>query len=439
MSESFDFNIDNYSTQDLISVFKLNNNYELTDLDKKAKEITLSVVSSNKSSKYKYDLIEFIQKAQELLIKVKNDDNNIIIKKNINTTDTKDENDIPNDNVGKIINPISSNPVLQRHKIPSNTSNAYNTHVKTANYIFNTQFRDNYFNSLSDECSFTLPGVIKNVVSINLAGIQLPNVTNSVSALKETNQIYIYENTTDLNAIVKIPSGNYDATTFPPVLEKAINEQVIGYHPARFTVSINDYDYKLNITNSDHTFTMNILKKKSSPDVLFNCVNNAFKYTNKINVNLDLVDEKKQIKPSEFFMTLGYLMGFRQFEYSGAKSYKAESPYDDSLQDYMFFELDDYNDSQIESTFGVFPTCFISKNILAVIPITTPKYVSSFDNNANFIYKTREYTSPINLKKISIKLLSQQGCLIFLHAVDFSFVLQVTTLYDNILPYNPAT
>ena len=81
MSENFDFNIDNYSTDNLISFFRLNNNYDFEDLDKKSKEMTLSVVSSNNSSKYKYELIEFIQKAQELLIKVKNDDNDRIIKK----------------------------------------------------------------------------------------------------------------------------------------------------------------------------------------------------------------------------------------------------------------------------------------------------------------------------------------------------------------------
>ena len=83
MSENFDFNIDNYSTDNLISFFRLNNNYDFEYLYKKSKEMTLSVVSSNNSSKYKYELIEFIQKAQELLIKVKNDDTDRIIKKNI--------------------------------------------------------------------------------------------------------------------------------------------------------------------------------------------------------------------------------------------------------------------------------------------------------------------------------------------------------------------
>ena len=35
MSENFDFNIDNYSTDNLISFFRLHNNYDFKDLDKK--------------------------------------------------------------------------------------------------------------------------------------------------------------------------------------------------------------------------------------------------------------------------------------------------------------------------------------------------------------------------------------------------------------------
>ena len=131
---------------------------------------------------------------------------------------------------------------------------------------------------------------------------------------------------------------------------------------------------------------------------------------------------------------MGYIMGFREIEYLGKKSYSTEAPFDDTLQDYYYFELDDYTDYHNETTYGILPTYVLSKNIIAILPITTPKYVSSFDNNANFIYKNREYTAPIELKKISIKMLSDQGAVVDLHYVDFSFVLQVTTIFDNILP-----
>jgi hypothetical protein len=128
-------------------------------------------------------------------------------------------------------------------------------------------------------------------------------------------------------------------------------------------------------------------------------------------------------------------MGFRQIEYIGSDTYTCEAPFEDTLQNYYYFELNDYNDYQNETTYGILPTYILSKNIIAVLPITTPKYISTFDNNSNDIYKTRNYNSPVDISKISIKILNEEGLLVDLHSIDFAFILQVTTIYDNMIPY----
>jgi hypothetical protein len=428
MSENFDFNIDNYSTDNLISFFRLHNNYSLQDLDKTAKEMTLNVVSSNYSSKYKYELIEFIHQAQELLIKVKNDDNDIIIKKNIKQTDKKDENNTPIDNVGKIINPLSAHPTLQRQKMPSDSINSYRNHMITSNYIFNTIFRDDFFNTQPNNCSFTLPFTIKNVTGISLSGIQIPNVISTFSDVKGTNQLFIHEDVTNIETIIMIPVGDYEPEDFIIALEKAINTQLLGSWPNRFIVKIDTPTQRITIANTTYSFTMNIIKK----DIINigTCLYEANR-----NTNSDLIHNKKKIRPTDLVNTMGYLIGYRQIEYSGLKSYQAECVYTDTLQNYYYFELNDYTGYQFASTIGVLPTCFLSNNIIAVLPITTPKFVASFDNNSNFIYKSRQYASPINLKKISIKMLGTEGQLVELNQNDFAFVLEINTLYDNIMPF----
>lgn len=431
MSENFDFNIDNYSTDNLISFFRLHNNYDFKDLDKRAKEMTLSVVSSNSSSKYKYELIEFIQKAQELLINVKNDDNDRIIKKNIKTTDKNDEKNTPVDNVGKIINPLASHPTLQRQKIPNDSTNSYNHHTTTTNYIFNTLFRDDYFNTLPDNCSFTMPTTIKNVVGISLSGIQVPNVSTTFSDTKRTNEIFIREDVTNIGGIVNLPAGNYRLEELIVELEKSINIQLLGSWPNRFTVTILPHKRNIVISNSTYTFTMNIIKKDKSLYFPNSCLYDLDK-----NTNPDDIDFKAKIRPSDLYNTMGYLIGYRKPEYIGLQSYQAESIFVDTFQDYYYLELNDYTGYQQPNTIGVLPTGLISNNIIAILPITTPKYVASFDNNANFIYKTRNYLAPINLKKISIKMLGPEGELIDLKYTDFAFCLQVSTLYDNIMPFN---
>ena len=459
---SFDLDINNYTIGELIQFFKLDDHYSADDLDNKEGELINSILKVYKNSDvvYRNEIVQFIKTGKQILAGKttirkpttsvnRAKQNGISSSKvasfatHISTPSTVDESlnaditnqsDIPDNlphlfnNVGKIINPSSNHPALQTQSIPSNTVNGYNITTNVSNYIFNTRFRDNYFRTSSAYCSFTLPNKIKNVIAISLSGIQVPNVANTFSNAKGTNQLYIYEDITGLNAIVSIPAGNYNIQTFAPVLEKAINEQVIGSTPNRFTVTVNDNSNTLNITNSTNTFKINILKKSLSIDTLYDCT--EFDFTHSINANYDNSDIKKKIKPSDYFTTMGYLMGFRQIEYIGAKTYTCEAPFDDTLQDYYYFELNDFNDYQNETTYGVLPTYLLSKNIIAVLPITTPKYISSFDNNSNFIYKTRNYNSPVDIGKISIKMLNMDGIM-----VDFSFVLQVTTICDNMVPY----
>jgi hypothetical protein len=281
-----------------------------------------------------------------------------------------------------------------------------------------------------NNCSFTLPFTIKNVTAISLSGIQIPNVANTYSTAKGTNQIYIHEDTTGIEGYVTLPDGNYTNTDFPSILESAINIQLLGSTPNRFTVTLNQYTNQLTISNSTYTFSINILKKEYKFEA------NACLYDIDYNTNPDNIDPKTGIKPSSFVYTMGYIIGFRNIIYQGLSSYTAESVYQDTLQDYYYFVLNDYTGYQFNTTIGVFPEEFLSNNIIAVLPITTPKYTSSFDNNSNFIYKTRNYAAPINLKKISIKMIGPQGELVELKQVDFSFCLQISTLYDNIAPFN---
>jgi len=67
--------------------------------------------------------------------------------------------------------------------------------------------------------------------------------------------------------------------------------------------------------------------------------------------------------------------------------------------------------------------------------INTPKFESTFADNSDYIYKTRNYNGPVDIQKISIKLLNMQGTLVYLHDFDFGFNLQVTTIYDITKPY----
>ena len=72
----------------------------------------------------------------------------------------------------------------------------------------------------------------------------------------------------------------------------------------------------------------------------------------------------------------------------------------------------------------------IPENILGLVPINSNLFQATFDNNANFIYKKREYFGPVDISRITIKLLNQKGNLVNLHNSNFNFTLQVKTIYN---------
>ena len=93
--------------------------------------------------------------------------------------------------------------------------------------------------------------------------------------------------------------------------------------------------------------------------------------------------------------------------------------------------MDDFTGSQTTSnTYGILDQGLLAQGILGVIPINSGVYTTTFDNNANFIYKKREYFGPVDISRITIKLLNQKGNVVNLHGTDFSFALQIKTIYN---------
>lgn len=440
MSTALDLDIHNYSVNDLISFFKLQPTYTSEQLNTNEKEITLAVLNSKDINENKYNLLNFIKKGKDILIDnlhpetVGDKKDKPLIKKNI--PDKRSSGAEKANNVGRIINPYSNHPSLQQQSIPYNSINGYGYNTFIVNYVFNTTFRDDFFNTQSTNCTFTLPMKMKNVINLSLSGIQFPNVMFTFSAARGTNQIYVKGYPQDVSIPIRegiaiIPDGNYSVATFPDRLRRSLNKVVLDNEtPSKgFTVSISPDTLYLTISfNEVGTFDLYIITNKYG--TYFDCDKN-FKIGD--------VDPKQQITPETFTNTLGYQMGFRKMVYKNVTTIQSESHFDPTYSDYVYFTLNDYAGSQSSNVYGILPNSTLDKNILAVIPITTPQNTNTFDNNANFIYKTRNYIGPVDIGKITIGLVNQFGQEIDLHFTDFAFTLQVQAIYDNNIPYQNNT
>jgi len=443
MEANFDLDINNYATDDLLNFFKLDNNFTINDLENREKDI-INEISNDKSSyttKYKNDIIDFIKSAKIILISLSHDfETNKEIVKNINKNITSYMNKGKDDTVGRIINPLSTHPALQQTVNPPHNINGYAYNTTTCVYVFNTAARNDFLLSEPSDCVFDLPMPWTNVIQLTLTAAIIPNVTYTFSADLGTNQIFIEEDGTGLSGIVTLPQGNYvpyqyygmvssftiENASFPDTLTTYINSTLGSGN--RFLVSFDPASFVITISNTTNTFSMNTLFK--DPQILCNPYYTAFN-DNNLYFN---IDDKSKLTRKQYLGTMAYIAGYREIMYFGKQSYTGESVFRSYFDDYLYFSVDDYTGSQTSSnTYGVLADGMLADNILGIIPLTAKlngAYGVTYDTNANFIYKKREYFGPVNISKIRVKVLNQLGNLLNFRKADYTFALEVKTIYN---------
>ncbi len=423
MNNDFDFNINNYNLNELIDFFKLPFDYSLKDILSNEKNIKGIIIKNDKyDSIKKREFIQFINKAKERLVEkikdtmelqkeldmlpekdellIKSSEKNIINQTTAEYSGNHYVMDRNTTSFNKVMDPKEYlNPI---ESFPTNIarSNLNNLKRKTLmqTIILNSLFREDITTSTSTDFNLVLPYYFKNILSMRLSSLQLPNVLYCFSKMKLNNIMNISEETTNLEKTIIIPDGNYSATDFVDILKTTINTLFNTVAPIdRFDVKIDNATQKITITNTTNNFTMNFLKN---------------------------------IEQIEFYKTLGWAMGYRIPLYSGFKSYITEGAYNGYATDYIFFVLNDYNNSQSENILAMYSKSYIGNNILAMVPLTTNSFQVCFNNGSDFLEKKREYFGPVNIQRLKIQLLNQYGEILDLNNMDFSFSLEFEVGYD---------
>jgi hypothetical protein len=438
MSYDFDFNINNYSIIDLENFLKLDEIYNTQDINEKCNTMNNIITKSNDYNKdYKNNLCIFLEKAKNKLLKnfsnnnLDEDYDKLIIptdeKKVINKTsttyaghsyvmnlETTSLNDAINKN--KYLDPIETYPTnISR-------SNLNNLKRKTIlqTIVLNTLFREDYFNTTSTDFTILLPYYFKNVLSLRLSSLQLPNVLYTISKINGNNTFYIEEDITGINGTIIFPEGNYtNINDFCNLLENEINTQ-LGISPNRFIVTCDTYSGKITISNNTNNFTL--LFNTPLNTIIGNC-NKQFVPTN---------GERQQncVELEKIYKQFGWIVGYRNDVYSQSNSYTTEGIYNGAYPNYIYFVLNDYNNSQAQNVFGMYSKSIIGDNILGMIPITSQDFMVNFTNGNDFIEKKREYFGPVRIQRMKIQLLNQFGDIINLNNMDYSFSLELEIGYD---------
>ena len=274
------------------------------------------------------------------------------------------------------------------HMVMSNVSKE--TKVKYIN--IDTRFRDEYNYSATSNYNITLPQRITEVKNISVTNVELPITFYTISENLGNNAFKIVHGSTSNTFVV--PDGNYT----PTELLNKMNSVRIAAGLTDLTISI-DTDHKFKIIAATESYT----------------------------INFD-VDSTGNFAKYNFKFRLGWLLGFRKPTYAitPTKPLKAECLPDLTGPRYLYLVIDEFTSNGNQSSFvSPLPTSLINKNVLARIPISQTIYqfasVYPFNRSNGLLSDCRSYTGKVDIQKLNVQLVNENGIVMDLNGADFSF------------------
>ena len=409
---SFDLNINNYTRDELIEMFELPSNFDKNILEMKESKLRESIVNNkeiNKDTQSK--TLDFLIKAKKQILNTLQKESGALQEKldtiyNINR-------DLGPSNLSKLEN--KQYQIQERPVYPYVFTSAEDTitgiinplakSTITKNLNIDSRFRDNYFNSSSTNFNFKLPANFNNVVKMELAAIELPTSYYVISKQYGNNffSITVNSNTTTIS----IPDGNYDTTTIIDAINNQLSLAGTPFDEVNFMANLTD-----GITGTGQAMVGFI-------DISANTVLELNFQADRFGVN----DHNTPL-PLKF----GWLLGFRNGIYVNNLNYVSEGLIDVNGSRYLFLVIDDYNNNVNQNFYSAFNSSVLNKNILARISLQETTFnVLKLDGLTT---TPREYFGPVNITGMNIQLLDEYGRIINLNSMDFSFCLNLTTVYD---------
>jgi len=410
---NFDLNIDNYTRDELIQMFELPINFDKNIIEIKEAKLKDSIINNKEIDKEtQIKTINFLIKAKNIILNNSSQKFSGQIQRKIEdfyntsyelkTSELEDPSEhmvqlrkekpylssFPSEFFPGVINPIKKRTIRKNLNIDS-------------------RFRDNYYSTASSNFNVILPTNFNDVLQMQLAGIELPTTFYVVSKQYGNNFFSISVNGSDFK-VINIPDGNYTQVAIMEIINTQLQLSLAPYNLVSFSINL-----VFNSGTGQTLIAPNGSGVVSSIEINFQ----ADKFGN---------DNRATPLPLKF----GWLLGFRNGIYVGSVNYVSESLVDLSGPRYLFLVVDDYNNSVNNNFFSAFNSSILNKNILARISVQAITFDILGQNNLTLVTTPREYFGPVNINSLNIQLLDEYGRIVDLNNMDFSFCINLTTVYD---------
>jgi len=417
---NFDLNIDNYSRDELIEMFELPQNFDRNIVEIKELKLRDTIINNKEISKEtQSETINFIIKAKNIILNGNSDNSSesALVKKleNIYNSSIELKKTELVDNDEHMVQTNKLQPHLQSY--PSEFFPGVINPIKkrVINKILNidSRFRDNYYSTSSTNYNVALPTNFNDVLQIQLLSIEIPQTYYNISKQYGNNFFTVVVNGTA--EVINIPDGNYDPTTITTIINKQLTNLGGDFADVVFTCNLINFT---TISTGTGQMLVGFNGGQSSGATL------------ELNFQADRFGIDDRFTPLP--LKLGWMIGFRNGIYINNQNYVSEGIFDYTGPRYFYLVVDDYNTSVVNNFYGAFNSSLLNKNILARIStqINVSGYNTLEQNNMRNITPPREYMGPVNLNNLTIQLLDEFGRVVNLNNMDFSFSLQLTTVYN---------
>jgi hypothetical protein len=435
---NFDFNVQNYSNEELEDLLGLKKYYSVNDIISNKQKLCIQLASATGSIQTQSQMGDFLDAASKCLISAAATnapetkqpetyfdsaqhfpnntiipgsaaDGHFVIADAYRMTPLKDYSNVGGLKVGDFGAPPGKiNPIK------------YSTVVSSIN--IDSRFRPNYFNSKSTDLNITLPERIDNVVSYRVGSIEIPfYAIYAVSELIGNNAIQIaYGLNYSTTFTIVIPDGNYfttaDSTNIlaSASIEKTINT-ILDSNTGGLSGILN---FHIDQISGKSVFSQPAGATPIDFKVIVNVRSNG-------NYNYD----------SPLLSFLGWNLGFRNAEYisnnNGTSNYGAvvsEALAAFKATSYIFIAIDDFNNSVNDYYSAVFADSFAIKNIITRVNVGVLRDIT--EASSTQLNRQRNFFGPVNIQKLHITLYDNFGRIVDLNNMDWNMELIFECVYN---------
>lgn len=388
-------NLESYAQADLEKLFKLTTPYTVEEVYEKETLLRTQLMQGDIDPSLKRNLNEFLTGAKGRLTEAQL----TIVEKPFATS-----------------NPTNFEPYVQ------GTINPYERRTMTKNVNIDTIFRANYATTLATDFHISLPESLRNVMSMKIASIELPNMFDDFSKATQSSSFQLTANLQSgtVTSTLYIPDGSYQADVFIITMNNVLVAQ--GFPYMLFEVTTQG---RIVIRARLATEGVSVYSSGTyySPNFTFTAT--------------FAVDGRR---PSG---TAGWNMGFRLPSYDSVSytSYEtgvtypsyvvSESMFGSVVDNYLFLEVDDFHNNfqtdTIQSSIGM---SYIGNNLLGRITLNSGAFTIVESYPSDGVFRKREYFGPVRLERLHVRLLNRYGEVVHLNGNDFSFVLEFESIYS---------